>query len=328
MFKNKIKAIKIGLLLVCILPTISQALDKDHFFKYLLKSSYPEVKVIDKNEEKSEGTDVINNNEEKQDEETLNNKEDKDSENDEEEFVNIYIGEENKPQTEEEKEASTITEKNYTNDLRITKDKPQVLVYHTHSSETYSDSPENNYHSKDKEHSVMEVGSLLTDELNKRGWGVMHSTQYNDLSYNESYSKSCNLVKSILSSNNSIKITIDLHRNGLDLKNNEAKKQIHDKSTTEINGETVAKFFFVVGQRNENVDEIRKEAEELTALAEKKYPGLVEPVVTKKYGRFNQYLAEDGLLIEIGNNATSTQEAKATCKYVAEILDEYYKDRK
>ena len=42
MFKNKIKAIKIGLLLVWILPTISQALDKDHFFKYLLKSSYPE----------------------------------------------------------------------------------------------------------------------------------------------------------------------------------------------------------------------------------------------------------------------------------------------
>ena len=86
----------------------------------------------------------------------------------------------------------------------------------------------------------------------------------------------------------------------------------------------MAKFFFVVGQRNENVDELRKEGRRITALAEKKYPGLVEPVVTKQYGRFNQYLAEDGLLIEIGNNATSTKEALATSKYVAEILDEYY----
>lgn len=326
MFKNRIKAIKFGFLLVCILPTISQALDKDDLLKYLLKSSYPEVKVIDKDEEKNEDIDVINNNEKKQDEETSNNK---DSGSDEEEFVNVYVGEENKPQTEEEKEATTITESNYTNNLRITKDNPQILVYHSHSSETYSDSPDNDYHSsKDKEHSVMEVGSLLTNELSKRGWGVMHNTQYNDLDYNKSYVNSSKLVKSALSSNDSIKITIDLHRNGLTLENSEAKKKAHDKSTIEINGETVAKFLFVVGQRNENVDEIRKEAEELTALAEKKYPGLVEPVITKQYGRFNQYLAEDGLLIEIGNNATSTQEAKAACKYVAEVLDEYYKDKK
>ena len=59
MFKNRIKAIKIGFLLVCILPTIAQALDKDDLLKYLLKSSYPEVKVIDKDEEKNEDIDVV-----------------------------------------------------------------------------------------------------------------------------------------------------------------------------------------------------------------------------------------------------------------------------
>ena len=63
-------------------------------------------------------------------------------------------------------------------------------------------------------------------------------------------------------------------------------------------------------------------------MAEKKYPGLVCPVVTKQYGRFNQYMSENGLLIEIGNNATSTKEALATSKYVAEILDEYYSNIK
>ena len=63
-------------------------------------------------------------------------------------------------------------------------------------------------------------------------------------------------------------------------------------------------------------------------MAEKKYPGLVCPVVTKQYGRFNQYMAESGLLIEVGNNATSVKESEGTCKYIAEVLDEYYSNIK
>ena len=174
----------------------------------------------------------------------------------------------------------------------------------------------------------MAVGSALSTELTEKGWGVVHSTKYNDLSYNESYATSAKTVKSILSEYDSVKIAIDLHRDGQSLKTEQAKKTVHDKYTTEINGETVAKFFLVVGQRNQNVGELKRQAEEITALAEKKYPGLVCPVVTKQYGRFNQYMSENGLLIEIGNNATSTKEALATSKYVAEILDEYYSNIK
>ena len=77
-----------------------------------------------------------------------------------------------------------------------------------------------------------------------------------------------------------------------------------------------------------NVGDLKRQAEEITALAQKKYPGLVCPVVVKPYGRFNQYMADNGLLIEIGNNATSTKESQGTCKYLAEILDEYYSDIK
>lgn len=323
MIKNKIKAIKIGFLIVCILPTISQALDKEDILKYLVKSSYPEVKVIDEEDndnkddaENSKSIDNINGN--------------TDDKNDEE-YVNIYIGEENKPEKNEDKEskeASNIIDSNYKNDIRITKDKPQILIYHTHSSETYSDSPKNNYHSANIENSVMAVGNALSTELTDKGWGVVHSTKYNDLSYNEAYLTSAKTVKSILSEYDSVKIAIDLHRDGQSIKTEQVKKSIHDKYTTEINGEKVAKFFLVVGQRNQNVGELKRQAEEITALAEKKYPGLVCPVVTKQYGRFNQYMSENGLLIEIGNNATSTKEALATSKYVAEILDEYYSDIK
>ncbi|UPA29803.1 stage II sporulation protein P [Terrisporobacter glycolicus] len=323
MIKNKIKAIKIGFLIVCILPTISQALDKEDILKYLVKSSYPEVKVIDKEDKDNKDSDDNSK--------STNNIKSNTNSKDDKEYVNVYVGEENKPESKEEKkskETSNIIDSSYTNDIRVTKDKPQMLIYHTHSSETYSDSPKNNYHSTDIEHSVMSVGSILSTSLSEKGWGVVHTTKYNDLSYNDAYATSAKTIKSILSKYNSIKVSIDLHRDGQSVSTAQAKKSVHDKYTTKINGETVAKFFLVVGQRNQNVGELKRQAEEITALAEKKYPGLVCPVVTKQYGRFNQYMADNGLLIEIGNNATSTKEAQATCKYLAEILDEYYSNMK
>ena len=313
MIRNKIKAIKIGLLIMCILPNFSYALDKEDILEYLIKSSYPEVKVIDGKDEKS----------------TDNSKDEK--EDSQGEFINVYVGEENIPETKEEKEskeADKIIDSQYTNDLRITKDKPQILIYHTHSSETYADSPKNNYHSTDINNSVMAVGSALTTELDERGWGVIHSTKYNDLDYNRAYATSAKTVSSTLSKYNSVKISIDLHRDGQSVRSTKTKKAIHDKYTTEINGEKVAKFFLVVGQSNKNGGELKRQAEEITDLAEKKYPGLVCPVVTKQYGRFNQYMAESGLLIEVGNNATSVKESEGTCKYIAEVLDEYYSNIK
>lgn len=318
MLKNKIKAMKIGFLIACILPTVSYSLDREDLLKFLVKSSYPEVKVMDKGEENS-GKNINN---EKSDEKKVGN--DK-TENDEE-YVKVHIGEENAPDLEN-KEALSL-ESNYKNDLRVTKDNPNMLIYHTHSSETYSDQPKDNYHSTDKESSVLAVGDALTTELSNKGWGVIHSTTYNDLSYNESYQTSLNTAKSVLSQYESVDIVIDLHRNGLKIKDEATKKSIHEKETVEVNGETVAKFFFVVGQRNQNVAELKKEAEEITALAQKKYPGIVGGVVMKEYGRFNQYIADNCLLVEVGSNATSVKESKATTKYLAEVLDEYYRDKK
>lgn len=321
MFKNKIKAMKIGFLIVCILPTMSYAFDKEDLLKFLVKSSYPEVKVMDPNEESeyNENNDIedkVKTTESSKD--TTNNKED--------EYINVYVGEENIPDING-KESSTDFDTNYSNDLRVTKNDPQILIYHTHSSETYSDSPSNNYHSQDKENSVLAVGEELTSKLSKKGWGIVHSTTYNDLNYNSAYSNSLKTAQSILSQYDSVKVTIDLHRDGTTIKSETARKELHDKYTTEINGETVAKFFLVVGQRNQNVSQIKKEAEEITALAQEKYPGLVCEVVTKPYGRFNQYMTDNSMLIEVGNNATSVKEAKASCKYIAEILDDYYKSK-
>ena len=66
-------------------------------------------------------------------------------------------------------------------------------------------------------------------------------------------------------------------------------------------------------------------AEDITKFAETKYPGITKPVVRKDYARFNQFTSDNHLLLEVGGNANSIEEAKASIPYIAEIIDEYFK---
>ena len=204
----------------------------------------------------------------------------------------------------------------------MTSANPRLLIYHTHSCETYSNSPTGNYHSNDPENSVIKIGNLLTTQLTNKGWGVVHNTTIHDNpSYNNSYSNSLKTVKSMLSTYNSVDIAIDLHRDA----STNVTEETNKNYTTTINGEKVAKICFVVGMKNQNVDEVMKIATDLTNLANEKYPGIAKPVVKKSYGRYNQYMAKNGILIEVGSNAVSVEEASASTKYIADILDSYFK---
>lgn len=319
MLKKRIKALSIACVLVCILPIVSYSMDKDEFLEFLVNSSYPEVR--EDNNEVSKNTKNENKNTE---------------DNKEKEYIKFHVGEENIPQIDKKEDSgeskdikSAINTSEYNDDIRVTKENPRMLIYHTHSGETYSNSPEGNYHSKDKENSVMAVGSLVTDELDKRGWGVVHTTKYNDYpSFNNAYATSLKTIQSILPKYNSIDIAIDLHRDARDLTNESLKRAEENRMTTNINGEEVAKFFFVVGQRNPNVDQVRALAQDITKFAQSKYPGLILPVVEKEYGKYNQFVAKNHMLIEVGSNGTTADEAKASAKYVAQILDEYFKSKK
>lgn len=319
MLKKRIRITVIVCLLICALPTISCAFDKEDFIKFLINSSYPETKSQSnitsdkKNEDASD---------KKEQEEVV--KEDKE----EKDYIKIHIGEENIPtiNTSQDNQIASINE--YKNDLRVTKDNPSILLYHTHSTETYSNFPENNYKSTDKSKSVMSVGSTLTDELSKKGWGVVHTTKYNDKVYNDSYPTSLKTIQDIKSNYDSIKIAIDIHRDARDLDTQEDKKKQNEIFTTTINGEKVAKFYFVVGAKNENLSEVQGLAEDITRFAEEKYPGITMPVLVKPYGKYNQFVAKNHMLVEIGSNATSIQEAQASTKYMANIIDAYFREYK
>lgn len=308
MLKKRIKAISLACMLVCTLPIASNAIDKEEFLKFLIDSSYPETKT-------EENTDTSKN---------TNN------EVEEDDYIKVHIGEENVPvinngnPDSENSNVANVTS-GYVNDIKVTSQNPRILLYHTHSCETYSDNSDGNYHSEDLSTSVRAVGQSLTNELEKLGLGVVHTTKLHDnVSYNSSYANSLKTINELLPQYSSIDISIDLHREGQDWADDAGKKALEETYSTTFNGEKVAKFFFVVGEKNPNADEVNKLADELTKIAKEKYPELILPVIKKPYGKFNQYVAENGILIEIGSNATSVEEAKAATKYVADVLNTYF----
>lgn len=317
MIKKTKKIICIICVLICILPIVSYGMDKEEFLKFLIHTSYPESSVENKDtvKEKSEDENIVNK---------------------DDDYIKFHIGEENIPtlnkseESEKTDETTSVVSSEYKNNIRLTKDNPTMLIYHTHAGETYLDSPEGNYHSQNnKDKSVIEIGTLLTEQLNQKGWGIAHSTKYHDYpQFTKSYVNSLETVKSMLNNYKSINIALDLHRDGRDLKNEDDIKKESERMTTTYKGEKVAKFFFVVGMKNENINEVQSLAEDITKFAQSKYPELVLPIVKKQYGKFNQYMAKNHMLIEIGSNGTTSEEAKASVKYVAEILDEYFKQHR
>ena len=228
MLRKTKKVISLLCALIFILPTLSYSMDKEEFLKFLIESSYPESST--KNDNLKEEKD----------------KEDK-SANKEEDYIKVHIGEENIPtlnSNSNNKENVSVSSSEYKNDIRLTKENPTMLIYHSHAGETYSDSPEGNYHSQNKEKSVIEVGTLLTEQLSKKGWGVAHSTKYHDYpDFTKSYASSLETVKSMLNNHKNINIAIDLHRDGRDLNTDADMQKENERMTTTYKGEKVAKFF-------------------------------------------------------------------------------------
>lgn len=191
--------------------------------------------------------------------------------------------------------------------------KPQVIIYHTHSTESYQPFDGSNFHRTKEEGTVRDVGNQLTKELNRQGIGVVHDKTIHDRpSYNESYTRSLETVTALQRKYPTAKYIIDLHRDAAAYAGNVGK-------TTRIDGETVAQFSLVVGQDNANFEKLMNHAKKVSKRAEAMYPGFGGRIIKKEY-RYNEYIADKCLLLEIGNNQNQIEEVRKTGKYFARVL--------
>jgi stage II sporulation protein P len=214
-------------------------------------------------------------------------------------------------------------------DLTIQQDSsvPQILIYHAHSQEAFVDSIEG-----DSSTTVVGVGEYLAEILaNTYGYNVLHNTSTYDmingkLDRNYAYTLAEPDIKRILQENPSIQVVIDLHRDGI----NENTHLV-----TDINGKPTAQFMFFNGlsrNRNGNIEYLYNPYIEdnlafsfqLQLQAAKYYPGLTRKIYLKGF-RYNLHLIPKALLIEVGGQTNTLEEAKNAMEPLADILDKVLK---
>ena len=209
--------------------------------------------------------------------------------------------------------------------LKINKEKPYILLYHTHGTEAYSNLETNLHHTTDEKYNITAIGENIAKVLEEKGHGVKHITTYHDIpSYNKSYSRSLNTVTDTLGENSNFKILIDVHRDGVELDKPEVKKNIDKykkKFTTSINGKNVATFYFVIGPDSPNKEAVLNFAKYFKAVCDIIYPELCTGILIKPIGKYNQFLSDYSILVELGSNLNTMEEALETSKLFGELLD-------
>ena len=218
-----------------------------------------------------------------------------------------------KKQTADAQTANLVSETKSTN-ASDKKGSGNIIIYHTHATESYLPAAASNAHTTELKSTVREAAETLSAQLKHHGYSVVHDMTLHDYpSYNKSYNRSLETVKKLCSSYSNKKLVIDFHRDAA-TSNGKAK-------TATINGEKVAAFCLVVGTQNDNYAKIRALADKITAKANEMYPGFAKAVVEKPY-KFNGYVSDSYILLEVGNNANTIDEVNAAMPYLANVFTE------
>ncbi len=202
---------------------------------------------------------------------------------------------------------------------------PQILIYHTHTLEAYRQIEGKEYveagswRTEDHDNSVVAVGEVLKAELESYGYAVLHdTTNHEPPSLKTAYTRSLETMEKYAKEYPTLQVFIDLHRDAYN--DVEAGK----KDFVTVNGEECARMMFVVGTGEKydvkpNYESNYKLALAVTNELEKICKGITRPIRVKT-GRYNQQVSDMCLLIEVGHNANSLEQAKNAAKYAALAL--------
>lgn len=207
-------------------------------------------------------------------------------------------------------------------------DNKNILIFHTHSCESYTPSEKyqysqtGNYRTTDKNYSVIRVGNELENYLKQYNINVIHDTSYHDYpSYTGSYTRSLQTVENILKTNQS-DIIIDLHRDAVGSRPDYAP-------TVKIGEDYAAQIMFVIGTNegglwHPNWQQNLKFAVKVQQKAEEMYPGLFKPIMLTK-SRYNQHTGKYANIMEIGSTGNTLDQCLNSMKYLSAVLNEILK---
>lgn len=210
-------------------------------------------------------------------------------------------------------------------------DEPQVLIYHTHTTETYEPYVRDfydsnfNYRTTDETKNVIMVGNAIQKELESAGIGVIHSTEIHDYpSYNGAYDRSAETVNEILEQYPSIKVALDIHRDAI------CTESVAYQPYVEINGKEASQIMIISGcdDGTMNMPDYMQNfrfASLLQSQIESDNKGLTRPILFD-YRHYNQDITTGSLLIEVGSHGNTLDQSyysgELLGKSIAKALEE------
>lgn len=210
-------------------------------------------------------------------------------------------------------------------DLNVDFNKNDIIIFHTHTCESYTQTEENqyastgNFRTTDLNYSVARVGDELEKYLKNYGYNVIHDKSYHDYpAYNGSYNRSLITVKKLLEENSNSDVVIDLHRDAIG-DNTYAPK-------VKIGEDYCARIMFVIGTdggglEHENWRDNLKFAMKVVQKGNELYPGLFKPIIVRN-SRYNHHVSKSACIIEVGATGNTLEECLNSMKYLSKIYNE------
>ncbi|MBQ6381386.1 MAG: stage II sporulation protein P [Clostridia bacterium] len=211
------------------------------------------------------------------------------------------------------------------------KQKPSVLIYHTHTHECYVQLDGGKYYkgettqSADSAQNVVRVGDAVCAQLEKAGFAVIHDTAIHDDDYNNAYANAGKAMDKLLKKYPTIDVTIDIHRDSIGVEGDETART---SVVQEIGGKKAAQVMIITGCEENFITDFPHWYDNLHfALGLQKqlseeYPGLARPLyfADRKY---DMYKTKNSVLIEIGSDGNTLEQAVYSGKMVGQSLANY-----
>ncbi len=208
----------------------------------------------------------------------------------------------------------------------------KVLIFHTHTSECYQES-KLGYYFKDfsprdsrKDRNMVRIGNEIENMLENAGIGVVHDINIYDGKYTGAYDRSGVGVDNILKKYPSIQVVLDVHRDAI---------QYDDGTkvapTVTVNGKKSAQIMIITGCEGNGITDFpgwRKNlvfALKLQKKADTLYPGLVRPLFFCNR-RYNMYKSNCSVLLEMGSDANTLDEAAYSGRLLGDVLVKLLKE--
>ncbi len=217
-------------------------------------------------------------------------------------------------------------------DINIKKDgTPQVLIYHTHTCESYMDKDQGFCYesfyprTENKKYSVVRVGDEICKNLEKAGIKTIHDTTCHDSpSFSGSYNRSSDTIDRNLKAYPSIQVTIDIHRDTIG--NNERGKI---KPTFTFGQKKAAQVMILSGcdldgsMHFPDWEYNLRLALRLQKSIENLYPGMTRALYFGKF-KYNMHKTHGSLLIEVGTEVNTLEEAVRTGGFLGNALADVF----